>query len=430
MKDKISNFKRKIVQVPLIKNILIMGGGAGIAQLLPIISAPIVSRLYLPEDFGTYALFYSLSTILYGFATLDYHNVIVISDTHQKAFKGIILSISIAFAICCTVFIFSCFLPKSLLISLFGKQIQCFILIIPLTAFFNVLNTVLYNWFLRHGQYKFLSKNKIILASCSVILQISIGLLKLGTFGFIIANLSATFIAISLLFIKFNKEHISFYSHSFYRGIDKIAREYKKFPLVSVWGNALNVITLQIPEILLNKIFGSFVLGQYSLAQRMINLPTSFIASSVQEVFRQSAAQENRETGNCKLAYMRTLKITSVLAALLFIASLTILPPLFVWVFGEKWIDAGTYVRVLSMFFAIRFIAPPLSYVFYVKNKQQIDFYWQIGLFILSLSILFGGYYWLNITNPLYLLLLYSCTMFIWYFINIILTYNLVINKK
>ncbi len=60
-----------------------------------------------------------------------------------------------------------------------------------------------------------------------------------------------------------------------------IAYEYRKFDLVSVWGNTLNIFTLQIPQFLLNKVFGSQVLGQYSLAQRMISLPLGFVTSAI-----------------------------------------------------------------------------------------------------------------------------------------------------
>lgn len=426
MRIQFDKIKRKATEIPLIKNILIMGSGTGIAQLLPIITAPIVTRLYLPEHFGIYALYYSLSTIFYGFATLDYHNVIIIGETQEKSFLGISLSLTVAAFLCTIILLFFTFIPLSVFKSVFGWQILPFLQIIPLTVFANVLNTVLYNWFLRQGEYKFLSKNKIILAICSVILQVGIGLLQVGAIGFIIANLAATFIAISLMALEFNRNYQILYPSYSLKAIKKIAFEYKKFSLISVWGNALNIITLQIPDLLLSKLFGSYVLGQYSLAQRMITMPSSFIASSIQEVFRQSASQENRETGNCKLAYMRTLKITSVLAFLIFIASLTVIPSLFVYLFGDKWVDAGIYVRVMCLLFAIRLVVPPLSYVFYLKNKQQIDFIWQIGLFIISLGGLYSGYYIFNLTNPIYLLLLYTCTTFLWYSINLYLTYKIV----
>jgi O-antigen/teichoic acid export membrane protein len=38
--------------------------------------------------------------------------------------------------------------------------------------------------------------------------------------------------------------------------------------------------------------------------------------------------------------------------------------------------------------FALRFIASPLSYVFYIAGKQNIDLLWQIGLLIVLLCAL------------------------------------------
>lgn len=430
MKNYIDKIKDRIKQEPLFKNILIMVGGTGIAQVLPIISAPILTRLYLPEHFGTYALFYSLVTIIYGVATLDYHNIIIIGDTQQKSFLGLSLSLLVTISICFIVLLILIIVPNSLVQSIFGDKILSYLYFLPITVFFSVLSNILYNWFLRQGDFKYLSKNKIILAICAMILQISIGFFQLGALGFIIANLLATIIATSLMLFKFNREYHTLYNTVSLLSLRKIGIEYKKFSLVSVWANSLNIFTLQIPDLLLNKLFGSFVLGQYSLSQRMITLPSSFVASSLQEVFKQTASQEERETGNCRIAYIRTLKISTTLALLLLIACLTFIPTLFVWVFGSKWSEAGSYVRVMCFLFAIRFIVPTLSYVFYIKNKQQIDLFWQIGLFILTVSTLLGGYYFFEMKDSISLLMTYSLTLSFWYIVNLFFTYSLVFNEN
>jgi O-antigen/teichoic acid export membrane protein len=425
LKSKFISRIYKLLKIPMFKNLLVLVSGTGIAQIFPILSAPIVARLYEPQDFGIYAIFYSLVTVFTGFSFLEYNNIVIVAPSNQKAYEGMILSTLITFTINFFLFLLIILIPKTFLVELFGKEMVPFLWVVPITVFFNTMNLLFYTWFLRKGNYKLLSKNKIILAVCSVVLQIGIGFLYIGTTGFVIANLISILISLVLLIYSFNvnKEFVG--DSVNINSLKLVAYEYRKFALVSVWGNTLNIFTLQIPQFLLNKVFGAQVLGQYSLAQRMISLPLGFVSSAIQDVFRQGAAEEEIEIGNCKKTYLNTLKIGSVVAVVILLSCLTFVPPLFVFVFGSKWADAGIYVKVLSLLFVVRFVVAPLSYTLYIKAKQHIDFMWQVGLFVLSVLTLYGGYYWFGIEDPINLLFLYSICLTFWYLLNLCITYKL-----
>jgi O-antigen/teichoic acid export membrane protein len=407
----------------MVKRMLVLVSGTGFAQLVPIFTAPIVARLYSPEDFGLYAIFYSLVTILTGLTFLEFNNIIIIAKNNKIALGGFTLSIVVSAIFNLVVFFFINFLTDEFKTVFFGKEILPYLWLIPFSVFFGSLNNLFYLWFLRNEDYKLLSYNKIFLSICSVFLQIGFGLLYIGVIGFILANLILILISIVSFSIKFkyNWRRI-FMSFSI---LKKLAIEHKKFPLISVWGNTLNIITLQIPQFFLNKLFGAQVLGQYSLGQRMITLPLGLVANAIQDVFRQAASKEENEIGNFTKSYQNTFKISSIIAIIMFISCLTFIPSLFVWVFGSKWADAGIYVRVLALLLVVRFVVAPLSYSLYLKSKQQIDLLWQIGLFLITIFTLYGGYYWFNIQNDIYLLLIYSITITLWYGINLIITYKL-----
>lgn len=418
-------FLSEFKNMPMIRSMLILVTGTGVAQIFPLLSAPIITRLYDPEHFGVYAIFYSLVTLITGVAFLDFHNIIIVAQNDQKAYQGVVLSTIVSFSINFLIFVIVIFLPNQFLTLLFGESVVPFLWIVPITVFFNTLGVVFYTWFLRKECYKLLSKNKIILASCAILLQIGIGLLGVGVIGFILANLISILISFLLLLYNFKTDKSFISDPISFKSISAIAIEYKKFALVSVWANSLNIFTLQIPQFLLNKVFGDYVLGQYSLAQRIISLPLSFVSTAIQDVFRQGAAKEEIDNGNCANTYLNTFKVSSFIAILLFISCLTFIPPLFIFIFGVKWADAGIYVKVLSMLFAVRFVAAPLSYTLYIKAKQHLDFIWQVGLFLISIVTLFGGYYWLSIKDPIQLLLLYSICLSFWYFINMWMTFKL-----
>ena len=63
--------------------------------------------------------------------------------------------------------------------------------------------------------------------------------------------------------------------------------------------------------------------------------------------------------------------------------------PLFVLAFGERWRQAGIFAVWLMPMFALRFVASPLSYVFYVAGKQHVDLCWQVALFLMTVATLY-----------------------------------------
>jgi O-antigen/teichoic acid export membrane protein len=61
---------------------------------------------------------------------------------------------------------------------------------------------------------------------------------------------------------------------------------------------------------------------------------------------------------------------------------------LFTAVFGEQWRMSGTIALWMLPMFAMRFVASPLSYMFYVAGKQHVDLVWQVALLGMTVSAL------------------------------------------
>ena len=53
------------IKSDFIKNILELATGTSIAQFIPILISPILTRIYTPEDFGLFALFIAI-TVMFG----------------------------------------------------------------------------------------------------------------------------------------------------------------------------------------------------------------------------------------------------------------------------------------------------------------------------------------------------------------------------
>ena len=83
--------------------------------------------------------------------------------------------------------------------------------------------------------------------------------------------------------------------------------------------------------------------------------------------------------------YLRTFWLLAAGAVLLVIGVAVLADFVFAVAFGEPWRQAGTIAVWLAPMFAMRFVASPLSYVFYIAGKQHVDLMWQCALLSMTL---------------------------------------------
>ena len=74
------------------QNALILMTGTAISQAIPVAITPILTRIYTPEDFGTFALYLSLLTIFSVFATARYEMAIILPAKDEDAFSLLLVS--------------------------------------------------------------------------------------------------------------------------------------------------------------------------------------------------------------------------------------------------------------------------------------------------------------------------------------------------
>jgi O-antigen/teichoic acid export membrane protein len=86
--------------------------------------------------------------------------------------------------------------------------------------------------------------------------------------------------------------------------------------------------------------------------------------------------------------------------------------------FGERWRLAGTMALWLLPLFALRFVASPLSYLFYVAGKQHVDLVWQGLLLVMTLATLWTP------TNARGALMAYSASYSAMYCVYLFLSYR------
>ena len=109
------------------------------------------------------------------------------------------------------------------------------------------------------------------------------------------------------------------------------------------------------------------------MSNRILGLPIGLISNSIGEVFKQRAASDYNEFGTCRPIFIKTFKALLISSIVPFTILILFGADIFAFAFGEQWRGAGEYSQILGVMFFFRFTVSPLTYVFYIANKQRLD---------------------------------------------------------
>lgn len=358
-------------------------GSSAIAQLFPIITVPIVSRLYTPSDFGVYAVFYAAATILMTISTMALTNAILTEETDQDASHAVLLNISVVVLYCVVLFGALAVLPTDFTETLIGKPVGPYLHWLPVTVFLSASENVLYTWCIRTDRFALLARNKLVLGVSTSLFQISVGFLALGASGFILANICGIVLSGAMLLAIFRRDAARLRPEFTVKSAWAQLVKHRELPLWTVPMRLINTMCQFMPDLLINRFFGAALTGQYSLANRTINFPLSFVSSSMQDIFYRQSTREFIDHGNCTAAFRRFFVILSVISIGVLVPIIAIVPYAFPLVMGEQWRQAGLLIQAIGPLLVIRFISSPLSYVWIVRKKTKQGLAWQVGLLTL-----------------------------------------------
>lgn len=357
------------------KNIVLVSGGTIFAQGLSMLLSPVITRLYLPEEYGVLTIYIAILGMISTTGSLKYELAIPIADDEESAINIFALSISILAVVSLTV-AFALFIAGNQLLSIFdADNLLNYIYWIPIGLFFAGLYNIGMQWAFREKNFRSISTTKLTQSIAQNITKILLGLLSVGPVGLIVGSIMGQSMGTSTLLtplfrgksllLKINCENIF-----------KNAKRYIKFPLLSAPSQFLNTLGIQLPILFITQVYGKEVVGLFGLANSIVNLPMNLIGRSVADVFYSELANVGRKDPKRIKILSKKLLSKMILYGFPPFLILSIFgPSIFSFVFGEAWYDAGVYAQLISLLVFARLIFTPISNVFIVYEKQKIALY-------------------------------------------------------
>ncbi|QTD36954.1 oligosaccharide flippase family protein [Polaribacter batillariae] len=388
--------------------------GTLIAQIIAILGAIFLAKLYGEEAYGIFGVFISITSISSIISTLQLDNCIIISKDKIESvnwFNFLLLLVFVLISFACVVFFFSSFF-----ITYKQEEINMIYFVVPGTLIlsYNLLNV---NLFTFNKEFTVISSSKIFLAIGTVFLQFIL-YKKFNLFGLIIGFLISQFLVLFFLFLKNKKNIIK-------PNFIKIKRDVKanssiiKFLLPS---NIINSFANNLMPILILAVFGAKEAGVYFFSFKILGAPLFLISSSVSQVFFQKAS-ELFKTNKSEL-HRLTKKIVTTNLLLIF-GFLVCINTIGMYVlelyFNNGWENLRLYVFILSMLIFARTSFNPISSLIIVLNKNQISLLFNVYLFAVNLIAIYIGYFYNTIIYTILTLAIFGGTGYLFlllYFLN------------
>lgn len=368
----------KVLNTEYFKNIFNQAVLVLIAQLIPIVLSPIITRLYDENAVAEITGLVSFSSILLVFSSLKIENAIVLENDNSKAKEVVLLTmaLSVIYAIISIVIVlvFQDQIAKIFKVTRIIKYIPLYILSYSLL---NILNF----WFVRLKKFKLKAYSKLIESIFYVIiLCLLYSVIGKNQYGLAFGKIFGVLIAFLTLF-KYSKIKIKRVPIV---NLKKLLIKYKEFPIHNAPSNLINVIGLQLLIVFIGAYFSKENFGFFGLANMVILIPISFISQSVGSIFFQKISENFilKKYSFVKKTFYQTLIMLLIIAVPIYIIIYSFSEQLFVFVYGENWLMSGKIAKMLALVFLFQMTVSPLGVFLIAINKVKVNAYWQYGRFI------------------------------------------------
>ncbi|HEX3011504.1 MAG TPA: oligosaccharide flippase family protein [Syntrophomonadaceae bacterium] len=391
--NKIRNFLNQ--QLPagsFLRNVATLTTGTVLAQVLTILTSPILTRIYSPDNYGILSLFISIMAVLAIIACWRYELAIVLPEKDEDASNLLILSLLMTLAMSLITLAAVALFHRQIAQLFKAPELELWLWFLPLSLFLAGLFQAFNYWSTRRKQFGRLAVRQVTQSTVSIAAQLAGGLAaKPSAGGLIGGSVLGQLAATSRLGWQIAREDGRLIRTGFkLTNMKKLARKYKNFPLYSSWSALLNSLSAMLPSLMLGYFFNTAVVGYYALGQKILSLPMGIVGNSIAQVFFPRAADARREGDLDRLVLSTFNKLLNLGLVPILLISL-VAPDLFYFIFGSRWLVAGQYVRWLSPWFLFVFIASPISTLYDVLGRQRDGLVFNTLLLISRILVLWIG---------------------------------------
>lgn len=356
------------------------------AQIINYLSLILLANLVLPEEFGIL----TISTVLVGLVeSINGFGIgqTIIKDQIEDIKKisslfWVALIISFCLFLLCNVFgvLYSYFYsPENF------KILFITIFISSFGILFNGINAVIGSVFYKDLNFKLGALSYIFAFTIGNFIALAIAYNGFGVSALVTRNILPIFL-LSIIYIYFIPQKILFYLRK------NDFKEIVSFSSYLSLFNIANYFSRNLDYLIIGKFFDFNIVGQYSLAYKIMIFPIKNLSSIIQLVLFPTLSQLKTDVKKIGQIY---LKISQLISAISFPIMVILSLTASIWVnllFNEKFHLLIPLVQILSIVGAFQAVTSPVGSLYLISGNTRIMFQISLIISVCTLAtLLIGG---------------------------------------
>jgi O-antigen/teichoic acid export membrane protein len=344
-----------------------------IAQAIPFLAMPALTRLYDPSAFGLYTIIASLVGCIGAAAPMKFDVAVPISKTPDEARSLWQISTIVTVLTLVLLLLIGRSSPswlEHINISPTGGTWPLVLVASGVVAAFQYSNA----WLLYAHSYVAISLIKLVRGLSFVgfaLLFFKTGLGNRGLlFGFLVAALVGAIISFFMALVRglrpFKLERIW-----------QVFSRYSDFPLKAAVPAVLDLVALIAPLLAISRFYSLGDAAMFGLFRQAITAPLSQLAeliASKQHAYR---------------LVLNTFVVLSGISSVIAVAVMLEGPQIFRIIYGAKWPEAGSFAVILVIPAVCQFVASALSGALIALRRLTWLAYWQISYFLFIFLLIY-----------------------------------------
>ncbi|EXI92330.1 MAG: colanic acid exporter [Candidatus Accumulibacter sp. BA-94] len=392
--------------------------GSFLAQLTTLLAAPLLTRSYSPQAFGTLALLVAIVAALAPGVAGRYETAVVVSAKEEERCVFFHIALWITTGVCSAFALALLVGFDSLSSWMNAEALGGWLWTAPLLLWFTGAIAVMQSWANAEKNYAVIGRSMILQTVTVSVLAIGFSLYAADAGSLILANLIGPIVAFAYLAVLL-KELFLQGRWRWDENKSRRALANLDLPLYSATSSILNGFMTALPVFFLAKYFSDSIVGYYALLVRVGAAPLSFLSQAVSRVNFQRTSEIIHSGGDPTRYVVRSTLVLAAIALTVAAPLMMFASRLFELVFGSAWGAAGELLTIIMPALAVQFVVSTLSMSFVAVGHVRLAAAWQLLSLIVTVSVfsVFGragdveDFFWAFMMKDVSLYLIYYAAL-------------------
>ena len=338
----------------------LLAGGNLASQLCSLAAMPLLTRWCNVTDFGFYQLYATTVTVSGMLVCARYEQAILVPKETETA-RGLCILSSIISVGATGIIVGLIWVIKPALGNGDWRKLADWAPLLGLSLAAGGVTSAVTQYYIRLGRFSSIVRCRIAQSLGTVTIQVGGSALGLGGLALLSGDaIGRVCGVVALVGYPILKGEV-IRPMIRWQSLRGLAVQFSRFPLISAPSAIVNAAAISVPVVLLERFYGTHVVGLFSLLERVMGMPSTLIGQPLSQVFSHRLCDSlGKADGRAALAAMKnTARLASFLGGLPFTALLIGGPQLFEFVFGPRWGNAGQLAQLLAIPYFISYVFWP-----------------------------------------------------------------------